>query len=65
MREAPATSFDSLHTARLNMNYESFRKITEVLPWESSNMTIAELYYCLANAASVRVRVDLRAQAEL
>ena len=45
VREALATPFEPLHTARLNMNFESFRKIIEALPWESSNMTIAEVYH--------------------
>ncbi|KAI1791582.1 P-loop containing nucleoside triphosphate hydrolase protein [Ganoderma leucocontextum] len=45
VREALATPFDPLHTARLNMNFESYRKIVEALPWESSNMTVAEVYH--------------------
>ncbi|TBU40244.1 P-loop containing nucleoside triphosphate hydrolase protein [Dichomitus squalens] len=45
VREALATSFEPLHTARLNMTMESYRKIVEALPWESSNITVAEVYH--------------------
>ncbi|PIL22347.1 hypothetical protein GSI_15035 [Ganoderma sinense ZZ0214-1] len=45
VRQALGTSFEPLNAARLNMNYESYRKIHEVLPWGSSNMTIAEVYH--------------------
>ncbi len=45
VREALGTSFEPLQTVRLNLNYESYRKITEVLPWDSPNMTVAEVYH--------------------
>ena len=44
VREALATPFKPLQVARLNMTLDSYRKIIEALPWESSNMTVAEGY---------------------